>query len=138
MCIRDSFDGVGLGKRVRHREAKELSKKLKSVMTHFKDQSLILIGDTNCKNSDEQAIDVFENSGLVDLNDADASTYPGYGGSPFDRAFVAKGRPEFRYTRQYVMQSADMRLHDKFLSDHYLIKISVKLIVDESDPRQKL
>ena len=29
-----------------------------------------------------------------------------------------------------------MSLHDKYLSDHYMIKISVKLYVDDDDPRE--
>lgn len=58
-----------------------------------------------------------------------------YKEAPFDRAFVALNRPEFRYTRQYVLRSSDLTAHDRFLSDHYMIKISVKDYVDDADPR---
>lgn len=133
--MKSNYDGAGYGKKVRQREAKQLASQLKAIQSHFKDPSLILIGDTNCLDANEKAIEEFESNGLVDLNGRDAATYPGYGGSPFDRALVAEGRPEFRYTRQYVLQSSDMSLHDKYLSDHYMIKISVKLYVDKADPR---
>jgi hypothetical protein len=74
----------------------------------------------------------------MDLNNNDTSTYwsPQYvNGSPFDRAFVAANRPEFRYSRQYIMKSSDLLAHDRFLSDHYMIKISVKDYLDDADPR---
>jgi hypothetical protein len=74
---------------------------------------------------------------FVDLNNNDAATYwsKDYGESPFDRIFVADGRPEFKYSRQYVLRSSDLTQHDRFLSDHYMIKVSVKDYVDDADPR---
>ncbi len=38
-------------------------------------------------------------------------------------------------TRQYVLRSSDLLQHDRFLSDHYMIKVSVKDYVDDADPR---
>jgi len=134
--MKSNYGGSGTAKRIRHLEAVQLASQLDAVREHFVDPSLILIGDTNVLDAHERAIEVLEESGLIDLNAPDTPTYPGYGGSPFDRAFVVAGRREFKYTRQYVLQSADMGLHDKYLSDHYMIKITVKLYVDESDPRE--
>jgi hypothetical protein len=76
-------------------------------------------------------------SGLIDLNNNDAATYWSrqYGEAPFDRVFVAEDRKEFKYNRQYVLRSSDLEKHDRFLSDHYMIKISIKLYVDDDDPR---
>jgi len=104
------------------------------------DPSLILIGDTNILKYDEPAVSIFVNNGFVDLNNTDSSTYWShqYGDAPFDRAFVASGRDEFKFSRQYVLRSADLALHDKFLSDHYMIKMSVKLYLDDSDPRNEI
>ena len=133
--MKSNYGGEGPAKRVREREAIQLAAQIPAIKDHFKDESIILIGDTNVLDANERAIEVLEQAGLVDLNGSDASTYPGYGGNPFDRAFVAAKRREFRYTRQYVLQSTNMSLHDKFLSDHYMIKISVKLYVDDADPR---
>lgn len=100
------------------------------------DPSLMLIGDTNILTYDEPALLEFVNRGFIDLNNTDATTYwsKNYQ-SPFDRALVAAGRPEFKYSRQYVLRSADMQLHDKYLSDHLMIKVSVKDYVDDADPR---
>lgn len=134
--MKSNYGGAGRAKRVRHHEAMQLAARLDAVRDHFSDGSLIVIGDTNILDANEKAVEVFEDSGLVDLNARDTATYPGYGGSPFDRAFVAADRREFLYTRQYVLQSSDMSLHDKYLSDHYMIKISVKLYVDDADPRE--
>lgn len=133
--MKSNYDGEWKGRQVRQREADVLAGQLGAVRDHFDDESLIVIGDTNILDRGERAIDHFQEGGLRDLNGGDAATYPGYGGSPFDRAFVAEGRDEFKYTRQYVLQSTNSKEHDKYLSDHYMIKISVKLYVDEADPR---
>jgi len=119
----------------REKEAKALCAKLDEVRAV--DPSIVLIGDTNVLKYDEPAIVCFVQHGLVDLNNNDSPTYWSrqYGDSPFDRAFVAEGRDEFRYTRQYVLRSADLSAHDNLLSDHYMIKISVKMYVDDADPR---
>ena len=73
----------------------------------------------------------------VDLNNNDATTYwsKDYGESPFDRMIIAPDRLEFKYSRQYVLRSSDLFQHDRFLSDHYMIKMSVKDYVDDADPR---
>lgn len=75
--------------------------------------------------------------GRLDFNHNDSTTDWGkdFGESPFDRVFIARDRPEFRYTRQYVLRSSDLALHDRFLSDHYTIKVSVKDYVDDADTR---
>lgn len=52
----------------------------------------------------------------------------------FDGILVAEKRPEFKYSRQPVLRSSDPFLHDRFLSDHYMIKVSGKDILDDADP----
>jgi hypothetical protein len=82
-------------------------------------------------------VETFLDHGFRDLNNNDSATYWSreYGESPFDRVFVAGERREFKYTRQYVLRSSDLAMHDRFLSDHYMIKVSVKDYVDDADPR---
>lgn len=133
--MKSNFGGESRARRVREREAKSLVARLDDVISELEDDSLILIGDTNCLDRNEPALDIITQYGLRDLNAADTATYPGYGGAPFDRAFVAEDRREFRYSRQYVLQSSNAAEHDRFLSDHYMIKLSVKIYVDDADPR---
>lgn len=134
--MKSNVGGVTQNRRVREREAKTLCDALDAIRAEI-DPSLILLGDTNILRNDEPALEVFVNRGFVDLNNNDSTTYwsRDFGESPFDRAFVAQGRPEFRYTRQYVLRSSDLLLHDRFLSDHYMIKVSVKDYIDDADPR---
>ena len=117
--MKSNWGGATKNRRVRGKEAATLCSQLDKIRTEL-DPSLILIGDTNVLRFDEPAIETFINHGLVDLNNTDAATYwsKQYGEAPFDRALVAADRPEFRYTRQYVLRSADLMLHDRFLSDH--------------------
>ena len=134
--MKSNYGGVTKNRRVRGKEAKTLCKALNAIRDEI-DPSLILIGDTNILNNTEPAIETLVDNGFIDLNNNDSATYwsSQYGESPFDRAFVAIDRPEFRYTRQYVLRSSDLTAHDRFLSDHYMIKISVKDYVDDVDPR---
>lgn len=134
--MKSNYGGVTKNRRVREKEARTLCATLQAIRQEI-DPSLVMIGDTNILENTEPAIEVFVDNGFIDLNNNDSTTYwsASYGESPFDRAFVAAGRPEFRYTRQYVLRSSDLQLHDRFLSDHYMIKISVKDYVDDADPR---
>lgn len=134
--MKSNYGGVTQNRRVRAKEAVTLCDALRRVAADT-DPSLILIGDTNILSNEEPAIETFLDHGLIDLNNHDATTYwsRDFGESPFDRIFVPRGRPEFRYTRQYVLRSSDLQQHDRFLSDHYMIKASVKDYVDDVDPR---
>lgn len=134
--MKSNYGGVTQNRRVRADEASTLCETLQNMGTAV-DSTLVLIGDTNILNNAEPAIETFISNGFVDLNNNDGSTYwsAQYSEAPFDRAFVRADRPEFRYTRQYVLRSSDLALHDRFLSDHYMIKISIKDYVDDADPR---
>jgi len=135
--MKSNYGGGTVASRKRSKEATTLINALKAASDEL-DPSLILIGDTNVLKFDEPAIETFVTNGFIDLNNTDSSTYwsRDYGDSPFDRIFVAAGREEFKYSRQYVLRSADLVLHDRYLSDHYMIKMSVKMYLDDSDPRE--
>lgn len=134
--MKSNYGGVTKNRRVRGKEAETLCNVLDGIRGEI-DPSLMLLGDTNILRNDEPAVETFVSHGFVDLNNNDSPTYWSreYGESPFDRVFVAHERPEFRYTRQYVLRSSDLAQHDRFLSDHYMIKVSVKDYVDDADPR---
>jgi hypothetical protein len=136
--MKSNYGGGTLNMLKRELEAKTLVSALEKAKEDGKlDPTLILIGDTNVLKFDEPAIIALVSAGYIDLNNTDSPTYwsRAYGDSPFDRAFIAPNRPEFRYTRQYVLRSADLVLHDQFLSDHYMIKMSIKLYLDDNDAR---
>jgi endonuclease/exonuclease/phosphatase family metal-dependent hydrolase len=134
--MKSNYGGVTINRKVRAKEAETLFDALDEIKGTF-DPSLILLGDTNILRNDEPAIETFVSRGFIDLNNNDATTYwsKDYDEAPFDRIFVSEGRPEFKYSRQYVLRSSDLTQHDRFLSDHYMIKISVKDYVDDFDPR---
>ena len=134
--MKSNYGGVTLNRGVRGKGAVTLCAAIKAIQTEI-DPTLVLIGDTNILNNSEPAIETFISHDFTDLNNNDSATYwsPQYSEAPFDRAFVAANRPEFRYSRQYVLRSSDLTAHDRFLSDHYMIKISVKDYLDDADPR---
>lgn len=134
--MKSNYGGVTVNRQVRAREAVTLCDAIDAIRGEI-DPSLMMLGDTNILRNDEPALETFVNRGYIDLNNNDATTYwsKDYGESPFDRIFLAPDRPEFRYSRQYVLRSSDLEQHDRFLSDHYMIKVSVKDYVDDADPR---
>ena len=118
-------------------EARLLVERLDDVKARLEEESLILIGDTNIKDRHEEAAQRFHDYGLRDLNYSDQVTYPYYQGNPFDRVYMARNREEFKYSRQYILQPASTSQHDKFLSDHFMIKASIKIYLDDADPREE-
>jgi len=134
--MKSNFGGVTENRRRRGLEAETLCEALGAMQDQI-DDTLILIGDTNILSNAEPAIERFIDFGLVDLNNNDGATYwsAQYSEAPFDRAFVAANRPEFRYARQYILRSSDLTAHDRLLSDHYMIKVSIKNYLDDADPR---
>lgn len=133
--MKSNYGGVTKNRLVRAKEAETLCDALQALQNL--EPSLVLLGDTNILRNDEPAIETFVSRGFVDLNNNDATTYwsKAYSEAPFDRFFVREGRSEFKYSRQYVLRSSDLTLHDRFLSDHYMIKMSIKDYVDDADPR---
>jgi hypothetical protein len=136
--MKSNYGGVTVNRRVRAKEAETLCNAIDAIRGDQRfDPSLMMLGDTNILRNDEPAVETFVSRGFIDLNNNDATTYwsKDFGESPFDRIFLNADRPEFRYSRQYVLRSSDLEQHDRFLSDHYMIKVSVKDYVDDADPR---
>lgn len=136
--MKSNYGGVTLNRQVRAKEAATLCDAIDALrQTQNVDASLMMLGDTNILRNDEPALETFVSRGFIDLNNNDSTTYwsKDYGESPFDRIFVVANRPEFKYSRQYVLRSSDLQQHDRFLSDHYMVKVSVKDYVDDADPR---
>lgn len=142
--MKSNFGGATAARAVRAAEAQTLCDALKAAQAAAGlawDPSVMLLGDTNILAYDEPAIETFIANGWSDLNNNDQSTYWSAqfpNGSPFDRVFVAQDRREFRYSRQYILRSSDLEAHDRFLSDHYMVKVSVKDYVDDADPRDSI
>ena len=113
-------------------EAAQLVEQIPAIINHFgDDEDIVIIGDTNCKNSEEPAIKTLVSAGFEDLNSDDISTYYKGNSAPFDRIFVPRERPPFDFSRQYIMRSASPLEHDMYLSDHFIIKASI--IVRQDD-----
>lgn len=128
--MKSNYGGATKAKKVRHQEAITLIDNIQTVKEELDDLDIIILGDTNCKGSYENALEVLTNNGFEDLNESDAFTFID-GKSPFDRIFVPEDQKEFKYSRQYIMVSSNPTEHDKFLSDHFLIKTVIKIRTDD-------
>ena len=128
--MKSNFGGATKAKKVRQREAQTLIDQMEFVKTELEDLDIIILGDTNCLGRDEKALEIITNNGFEDLNEADAGTFVG-GGKPFDRIFLSEDQREFKYSRQYIMVSSNPDEHDRWLSDHFLIKTVIKIRQDD-------
>lgn len=118
-------------RRKRQKEAEQLVAHIPWVIEQMDDSSLILLGDTNILGSWEKSVEAIIDAGFDDLNAEDDATYAG-SKAPFDRFFMKSDRPEFKYSRQYTLRSASASAHERFLSDHFMVKTSIKIYVDPS------
>lgn len=118
----------------RTKEAKSLAAAMNEVRSHFKDEDIIILGDTNCLRSDEQALMVLTGLDFKDLNALDAHTYvAGAAGAPFDHILIPDGQPEFKYSRQYQLIPSDATRHRGSLSDHVMIVTTLQVQPDDDD-----
>ncbi len=114
----------------RELEARELTAELAKVRDHFGDEDIVIIGDLNCGNADEPALEEFGKAGFRDLNAKDTATHVEYG--PLDRVLVPR-QDEFLFSRMYILTAADQDQFDRYLSDHQIILIPIRVLPDD-DP----
>ncbi len=123
----------------RQAELTSFVKNLDTLKTHFKDEDIILLGDTNIMTGETKTSGIMVNAGFMDLNEKEDGTTVAWGKSkypsaPFDRVFVPKGQPEFRVKSQIIHKPDDvekMKDHRRQLSDHYLVSVDVTIMDDD-------
>ncbi len=132
------FPGQDVAKQ-REVEAGMLLAALADVKAQFNDDDVIMLGDSNVVNKNEQAVKTFTNAGFVDLGVADEPTYvSGSYQSPFDRAFVPNSAgnvkaKEFSQCQFNVFKHPTMNVEEyrKKLSDHRMIRLTVQISADD-------
>ena len=128
--MKSNFGSAAQGRRIRKLEAEALVSKLDDVADHFDDEEIIVGGDTNILDQDEQSAMEFADADYRDTNSLDKTTFIGSGsGAPFDRFFVAD-KQLFRFARQYILKAAEPVAHDTFLSDHEMILLAFRVRED--------
>lgn len=120
----------------RDEEAKNLSAALPAVRKAFKDEDILVLGDTNMTKPGEPLVANFEGAGLYDLNRKNEKT--NWREGAMDRIFVAATQPEFADRRFEVMSDRyldpkrwDARDYKKRLSDHYMAVTVIKVMPDD-------
>ena len=117
-------------------EARTLVDALERVRIRFGDLDVMVIGDTNCPNHADEAIRVFEDAGLVDLNDEDHWTY--WRTTALDRALVPGDQVEFAdrefevvfetYTGARRIGLTDFKAR---WSDHLMVVTPIRVMDDD-------
>lgn len=120
----------------RAEEATALSATLAGLRTTFKDEDIIVLGDTNCVQTVEPALDTFEKAGLRDLNAKNEQTH--WRGGAMDRIMVTAGQPEFasstfsvasdRFLERKRWKPEDFK---RTLSDHYPVFATITIDADD-------
>jgi predicted extracellular nuclease len=117
---------------LRKSEAKTLVEKLEQVKENFEDEDIIIIGDMNCFDTEEDAIEEYLEAGFEDLNAENSPTYKNLRAA-FDRILVPKSQLEFKYSKQYILTPSNSVSHFNRLSDHFLILTAFRILSDD-DP----
>ena len=120
----------------RQEEAAALVRALTAVRTKFKDEDIVILGDSNCVGEHEPAIIELEKADYFDLNARHTQTH--WQGGTMDRALVPTRQPEFEAHQFEVM--SDRYLRDSGLtprdykrrySDHYMVVMTLKIMKDD-------
>jgi hypothetical protein len=121
-------------------EAEMLLAALPQVRARFGDEGdVVVLGDTNILDKNEEAVGAFRAASFVDLNAADQPTYvSGQIQNPFDRAFVpdAAGNPK---AQEFAQAAFDVFKHPpmsaaqyrKAISDHRMIRVTLAILADD-------
>lgn len=117
-------------KKQRQEEMEGLQNALGAIKTTFKEEDIILIGDTNVRSTDEAALKACTDAGFTDLN-ADGLTTVPWGDAPFDHIFLSE-QPEFAGAAltRVVTDNEEGR---RKLSDHFLIHTEIQIQNDDDD-----
>ena len=123
----------------RQAELTSFVSQLETLKTHFKDEDIVLLGDTNIMTGERKTSDILVDAGFIDLNSSDDGTTVAWGKSkypsaPFDRSFVPKDQPEFKISAQKTHKPDDvekMKDHRRQLSDHYLVSFDLTVMADD-------
>lgn len=130
--MKSNFGRKKEAKKQRAEEALQLTSVLEAVRNHFSDSDIVIVGDTNVLESTEDAAETYVKAGFVDLNYGDEPTLA-MGDAPFDRAFVPGNQPELRQQKIRVFRPVWLspKQFRKYLSDHYMVTIKVKIEPDD-------
>ncbi|MBM3964844.1 MAG: hypothetical protein FJ308_07210 [Planctomycetes bacterium] len=128
--------------RQRAAELKAFIAQLPTLKEHFKDEDIVLLGDTNIL-GDEKTANVLADAAFLDLNRDEQGTTAvwgdgsnGYRTAPFDRIFIPQSQSEFAACRFQVHRTSngtddEIKLFRRKLSDHYLISSVIKIQSDD-------
>jgi endonuclease/exonuclease/phosphatase family metal-dependent hydrolase len=120
----------------REEEAKTLAALLPDVRRVFKDDDVVILGDTNMTVDQEAAEKTYESAGLKDLNTANTGTHWRGGGT--DKIFVPSGQTEFSVSAFRVVshdrvlsRSMSPAAYKRRFSDHYMVTTTVRVQDDD-------
>ncbi len=124
----------------RQAEVKAFVTHLGALKQQFKDEDIVLLGDTNILEPDDETPKILVDAGFMDLNQKNVGTTAawgaGYSSAPFDRIFVPSNQPEFKGSVQKVhttKNGSDDEIKDfkKRHSDHYLVSCVIEVGNDD-------
>jgi hypothetical protein len=124
-----SRESACLGGR-RGEEASDLAGHIQRVRSHFSDDDIVVIGDTECVRDDPDALETFESERFIDLGIGDVVAFS-RGQGVYNRVMVPMGQPEFRATTQYTVLEAEGRSANNVMSDHFIMLAPIRILADD-------
>jgi hypothetical protein len=124
----------------RQAEVSVFANQLKTLKDHFKDEDIVLLGDTNILGEEIATPKILVEAGFHDLNSKNEGTTAawgaGYSSAPFDRIFVPSNQPEFKASALKVHRTKhgtddEIKDYKKRHSDHYLVSCTIEVGNDD-------
>jgi predicted extracellular nuclease len=124
----------------RQAEVKIFVDQLKTLKEKFKDDDIVLLGDTNFLATEDDTPKILVDAGFSDLNSKEDGTTAawgsGYTSAPFDRIFVPTAQPEFKSSALKIHKTKngtdnEIKDYKKRHSDHYLISSTIEVGNDD-------
>ncbi len=113
---------------------------LSALKEKFRDEDIVLLGDTNFLAPEDETPKILTDAGLLDLNAAYRGTTAawgaGYSSAPFDRIFVPSKQPEFKSSVQRIHATKngtddEIKEFRRRHSDHYLVSCTIEVGNDD-------
>lgn len=114
----------------RGEQAQALAGLIQRVRTHFADDDIVVIGDTECIRDDTETLTAFEAERSLDLKAGDVVAFTS-GQSPYNRVMVPALQPEFTSTRSYTVIEAEGPSRDTVMSDHFVLLAPIRVMADD-------
>jgi len=114
----------------RGEESRDLAALIRNARSHFGDDDIVVIGDTECVRDDAELASEFATERVLDIEVGEVAAFA-RGQGAYNRVMVPAGQPEFKPTRMYTLLEAEGQSPERPFSDHFLVLAPIRVMADD-------